>query len=52
ILRKPGRPDYTITKAYHPIALLNTTGKFLTVVIMDQLTFLLEQHNLLPNTRF
>ncbi|KAH7917994.1 hypothetical protein BV22DRAFT_986900, partial [Leucogyrophana mollusca] len=29
VLRKPGRPDYTVPKAYCPIALLNTTCKLL-----------------------
>ncbi|KAG2064713.1 hypothetical protein BDR04DRAFT_957286, partial [Suillus decipiens] len=29
VLHKPGKPDYTITKAYRPIVLLNTTCKLL-----------------------
>ncbi|KAJ8588661.1 hypothetical protein M405DRAFT_711813, partial [Rhizopogon salebrosus TDB-379] len=29
VLRKPGKPNYTVPKAYRPIALLNTTGKLL-----------------------
>ena len=52
VLRKPGKPDYAIPKAYRPIALLNTTGKLLTAVIADQLTYLLESNNLLPPTHF
>lgn len=52
ILRKPGKPNYTTPKAYRPIALINTTCKLLTAVVADQLTNLLEHHNLLPNTHF
>jgi len=28
VLRKPGKANYAIPKAYRPIALLNTTGKY------------------------
>lgn len=52
ILQKPGKPNYTMPKAYRPIALLNTTCKLLTTVVAEQMTFLLEQHQLLPNTHF
>jgi hypothetical protein len=52
VLRKPGKPDYTVTKAYRPIALLNTTCKLLTAVVADQMTYLLEHHGLLPDTHF
>ena len=52
VLRKPGKPNYTTPKAYHPIALLNTTSKLLMAVIADQLTYVLESYNLLPNTHF
>jgi hypothetical protein len=52
VLRKPGKPNYTIPKAYRPIALLNTTCKLLTAVVADQLTYILEHHHLLPNTHF
>jgi hypothetical protein len=33
ILRKPGKPDYTIPKAYRPITLLSTLGKALESVL-------------------
>ena len=29
VLRNPGKPDYTVIKAYRPIALENTLGKIL-----------------------
>jgi len=52
ILRKPGKPDYSVPKAYRPIALLNTTAKILLVIVADRTLFILETHNLLPNTHF
>ncbi|OJA18739.1 hypothetical protein AZE42_12536 [Rhizopogon vesiculosus] len=52
VLRKPGKPNYTVPKAYRPIALLNTTGKLLTAIVAEQLTYILEHHQLLPNTHF
>ena len=52
VLRKPGHPDYSIPKAYRPIALLNTTTKLLTLIIADQLSHIIETHHLLPTTHF
>ncbi|KAF8835919.1 hypothetical protein BDN67DRAFT_862921, partial [Paxillus ammoniavirescens] len=52
VLRKPGKTDYTLTKFYRPIALLNTTCKLLTAIVADQLTYLIETHELLPSTHF
>ena len=47
ILRKPGKPDYTATKAYRPIALENTLGKVLESVMADIISYLTETHELL-----
>ena len=52
ILRKPGKPDYSIPKAYRPIALLNTTAKLLSAIVADRASYILETHNLLPATHF
>jgi len=52
VLRKPGKADYSIPKAYCPIALINTTCKLLTALVADQVTYTLEHYNLLPNTHF
>ena len=52
VLRKPGKADYTVPKAYRPIALLNTTCKLLTALVAQRTTDILERHNLLPNTHF
>ena len=48
VLHKPGKPDYMTSKPYCPIALLNTTGKLLMMIVADQLTYLREGNNLLP----
>ena len=39
VLRKPGRPDYTIPKAYRGIALLNNISKILTSCIAEDLSY-------------
>jgi len=52
ILRKPGKPDYSVPKAYRPIALLNTTAKLLSSIVTDRASYILEAHNLLPATHF
>ncbi|OJA13662.1 hypothetical protein AZE42_13373 [Rhizopogon vesiculosus] len=52
VLRKPGKASYATPKSYRPIALLNTTCKLLTSIIAEQLTHILEHHQLLPNTHF
>jgi len=53
VLRKegPGR-DYTIPKSYRPIALLNTLGKALESIIARRLSYLMEEHHLLPRTHY
>jgi hypothetical protein len=52
VLKKPGRPDYTIPKAYRPIALYNTMGKVLSGVITDVTVYLTVRHSLLPQRHF
>lgn len=51
-LRKPGKSDYTVPKAYRPVALEETLGKVLESVIATRLSFLAEGHQLLPPTQF
>ncbi|EGU72833.1 hypothetical protein FOXB_16658, partial [Fusarium oxysporum f. sp. conglutinans Fo5176] len=50
VLRKPGKDNYTVPKAYRPIALLNTTGKIMEAVIAKRLSYIAETHGLLPDT--
>ncbi|QRW23082.1 Reverse transcriptase from transposon X-element protein [Rhizoctonia solani] len=52
VLQKPGRPDYTVTKAYRPIALLNVISKILSACIANHLNTIVETHDLLPAHHF
>jgi len=52
VLRKPGKPNYKVAKAYRPIALLNTIPKVLTSIVAENISHLVEEHNLLPKTHF
>lgn len=52
VLRKPNKPCYEVPKAYRPIALLSTTAKVLTSIVAENISLLIEQHHLLPNTHF
>ena len=47
VLRKPGKADYTVAKAYRPVALYNTMGKMVSAVMTDVLVYLTVRHNLL-----
>lgn len=50
VLRKPDKDDYTVPKAYRPIALLNTIGKIMDAVLARRLSYLVETYNVLPDT--
>ena len=50
VLRKPGKDNYTIAKAYRPIALLNTVGKVMESVVAKRLSYMAETEGLLPDT--
>lgn len=52
VLRKPGKPDYSLPGAYRPISLLNTLGKLLEAVIAKRLSYYAETYGLLPDTQF
>ncbi|QRV96882.1 Reverse transcriptase from transposon X-element protein [Ceratobasidium sp. AG-Ba] len=52
VLRKPGKKDYTVPKAYRPIALLNVVSKLLSACVADSLNDLVERHGLLPEHHF
>ena len=52
VLQKPGKPNYKVAKAYRPIALLNTIPKVLTSIVVENISHLVEEHNLLPKTHF
>jgi exonuclease III len=50
-LRKPNKEDYTLVGAYRPIALLNSMGKLLELIMSRKLSELAESNNLLPETQ-
>ena len=52
VLRKPGKPTYDVAKAYRPIGLLNTIGKFFSTLVAADLSFLAEKHSMLPPNQF
>lgn len=52
VIRKPGKENYHVPKAYRPIALLNTLAKLLSACIADMLSIEGERHGILPNTQF
>ncbi|CAG8677706.1 1347_t:CDS:2, partial [Acaulospora colombiana] len=52
VLRKPGKPAYDVPNAYRPIALLNTMPKLLSALVAEDITYICEAHQLLPNTQF
>lgn len=52
VLRKPGKSNYEIPKAYRPIALLNTMAKVLTAIVAEDTTRMVERHHLLPENHF
>ena len=52
VLRKPGKPDYTVPGAHRPIALLNTMAKVLSACVAENLVYMAETHNLLPENHF
>ena len=52
MLRKPGKPNYELAKAYRPIALLSMIAKVLTAIVAQDISWLVEQHQLLPSMHF
>ena len=52
VLRKPEKPNYKTPKAYRPIALLSTVAKVLMAIVAEDVSQLVEQHQLLPPTHF
>ena len=52
VLKKPNKANYTTPKAYRPIALISTMAKVLTAAIAENISQLVEKHQLLPRTHF
>lgn len=49
-LRKGGKSHYSTAASYRPIALLNTVGKIMEIIVAKRLGYLAETYNLLPVT--
>ena len=52
VLRKGGKPDYTVPGAYRPIALLDTIWKVMASVMKGKIQYYTEKLQLLPNMQF
>lgn len=52
IIPKPGKPDYSIPKAYRPIALLLVMGKLCEKMIAQRIQFDSIKHNIFHPTQF
>ena len=52
VLRKPGKPNYETPKAYRPIALISNLAKLLTAIIAENLSNIVELHQILPKNHF
>ncbi|KAL4412137.1 reverse transcriptase [Colletotrichum abscissum] len=51
VLKKLGKDNYTVPKAYRPIALLNTVGKIMDANIVRRLSYFADTHGLLPDSQ-
>lgn len=51
-LRKPQKGNYTEPESFRPISLLPTLNKALESVIAQRVSFLVEEHGLLPDNHF
>src|SRR5205085_1392020 len=47
VIKKTGKPNYWIPKAYRPISLLNCLGKIAEKIMATRLAFMAEKHHLL-----
>jgi Reverse transcriptase (RNA-dependent DNA polymerase) len=52
VLRKPGKPNYEIPKAHRPIALLCIMAKVLTVIVAEDILYMVEKESLLPSSHY
>jgi hypothetical protein len=52
MLNKPKKPDYTIPKAYRPIALMECAGKLLEKIVAKRINSDIQRYDLLPMTQF
>ena len=51
-LKKPGKPNYRLAKAWRPIFLLATLGKFMNAVMAERLSYAAKIRKLLSENYF
>jgi hypothetical protein len=51
-IKKPGKPNYGIAKAWRPISLLCTLGKILKAVIAERISYAAKTYGLLLTNHF
>jgi hypothetical protein len=52
VINKPQKPDYSVPKAYQPIALMECIGKLLEKIVAKRINADIEHFNLLPMSQF
>jgi hypothetical protein len=52
IINKPQKPDYSVPKAYRPIALMECIGKLLEKIVAKWINNDIERYHLLPMSQF
>ncbi|KZP13387.1 hypothetical protein FIBSPDRAFT_711850, partial [Athelia psychrophila] len=52
VLRKAGKPDYGLAKAYRPITLLNALAKILSACVAEDVSYMAEKHQMPPSRHF
>ena len=52
LLKKLGKEDYTVAKAWRPISLLATLGKVLKSVVAERISYAVKTYSLLPTNHF
>lgn len=51
-LRKQDEPNYQLAKAYRPVSILAILGKILESVVVDRISYMVEELGLLPTNHF
>lgn len=51
-VKKPGKADYTNPESYRPVSLLPTLSKAMEAVVAERISYLVEEHGLLPSNHF
>ena len=52
MLRKVGKTNYNVAKAYQPIGLIDTMPKGFSTLCAKHISYLAEKHNMLPKSQF